>query len=179
MTSNDSRWIWFLVWRVAVYALLGALSCAVVGAVLIGASGALVGGLGALARWTVDLNMRPIRHSLTGEGAVLGGTAGGASGALIGLIILGIFGLIWPPRHSFWPPKTLFTALFVGMSLATVGAMASYFVLCALLAPSQGSFSLAISEGRYWILIAAPFAMVCGQIAGALIALRRHKTPPV
>ncbi len=160
--------MWILLRRVVSYAVLGGLATAFVGALLIAASGAVVG-------WILNWSARPLGETVV-LGAIFGAFFGGQGGGIAGLIAFGILGFRSATRSSFLPPKACLVPVLIGMGAATLAVMTSYFAGCALLwLVRGGTFVSFVDDSVFYILFAAPAVMVCGAIAGALVGFRREK----
>ena len=157
-------WAWFLAKRVAVHVIAGALATALVGALCVGAAGAVTG-------WILDLRSTPATwdDGFTLVGALLGLTWGAYSG-VVGAIICGWAGLTAPPSRSLWPARALLRHPILGQVAGTGLASATFFAWELVQAQLTGpAFGRGVERDVGWILFGAPALMLCGAIAGALI----------
>jgi hypothetical protein len=156
-----SRWFWLLLGRIAVYALCGALGNAFVGAILVALAGASVGVV-------LDFN-HLVGAPMSVWGAIYGFFLGGAGGALAGAIAFGVVGFLSVSRHSIFPARTIFLRASAGAGAATLGVMASYFILTAVYAiVTHRGFADAVFAGLFYIMFIAPAVMMFGLIGGVI-----------
>ncbi|HEX9998199.1 MAG TPA: hypothetical protein VGB45_13750 [Abditibacterium sp.] len=169
MNQKDSRWIAFLVWRVASYALLGGFCTALFGAICIGIAGAATG--------VVIDNWRLLSYSQSSLlGLIVGLVLGGGGAAIAGFLIFGVTGFRSAQRPSFLPPHSLLRSVALGQILSTFAVCSSFSALeLTISLVKNRPFHELVNEHLFWIMFGAPAVMVCGAIAGAMWGFRREK----
>ncbi|RYG75404.1 hypothetical protein EON80_00775 [bacterium] len=169
--NQDPRWVGVLLGRVVAYAILGGLPCALLGALLISASGASVG-------LVLEPTLRPndLFPEIVRVGAAIGAFFGFCGAGVIGLIGFGLIGFMSPRRPSYLPPRTVLIPTLIAMSLAAVAIMTSFYILMATIAILRHiAFHDAVGEGLSFIMFGAPIIMVCGQIVGLSRSFKRER----
>ena len=148
--------------RIGANLVVGALLTALMGALCVGAAGAVIGGI-------MDIRSTPPAWSLgfSAAGASLGMTLGSWSG-ILGAVIFGIAALTAHPGR-FFAPIIAIKRVALGQFLGTLGALSTYLLAAMFIAQTRGQLFVAtVEDNAVIILIGAPLMMLCGAIAGAL-----------
>ncbi len=159
----NQHWFTRVAGRVLSSAIIGGVVSAIVGALCVGAAGALFG-------WLLDIRSTPASwdSGFLFPGAWVGMSLGAWSG-FVGLIAAGLVAFDMPSRHSFAPLRALLGRVAIGQLLGTLGAISSYLLLAWAIAQTQGQpFVGTVEDNLDLIIWAAPAAMIGGAIAGAL-----------
>lgn len=148
--------------RIGANIIVGAMLTAIVGALCVGAAGALLGGI-------VDIRSTPSSRDdgFLAIGLCFGLFLGTWSG-ILGAVIGGVAALTARPGRLF-APLTIIKRVALGQLFRTLGALSSYLVFALVMAQLNAQpFIWAVEESLFWALIGVPILMNCGAIAGAL-----------
>ena len=167
--KSDVRWMIF-VSRVLVNAFVGGVATAIVGALCGGAVGSLVTFVVSLL--TGEFGVGMIYGKLTIFGATLGLVSG-----IVGPFIFAVAAWRVVPSRFLMPFHKLKWRVFTGQALATLLACASFAVFGILKSNLQNmAFADQIKNEGHFLLVGAPFLMICGAIFGALTKRDLPKT---
>lgn len=153
--------------RVAVHVLVGGMAAALGGAFCIAVAGALTG-------WILG------GVDGMGIGFVVGLGFGSGGGGLAGALIHAINGFCSAPGRSLVPRRRFLVSIGIGQILGTLGICSGFFGVAGLVArlwPRGGTFTNLVGGHIVWIMYGAPVIMICGEIAGALVAFREQNRP--
>ena len=148
--------------RISAGILGGALIIATVGALCVGAAGALLGAI-------LDIRSTPATWDggFMGPGLFLGLYLGAWSG-ILGAGVGGVAAVGARPG-ALLAPLAILKRVALGQSLGTLAALSSYLVLALLIAQLNAqSFVGTVEDNIEMAIYGVPVLMNCGAIAGAL-----------
>lgn len=160
--SLQHSWAPKFAFRFGANVIVGALLTSIIGALCVGAAGALFG-------WMLDLRSTPpswdsgFLFPAVWLGAYLGSYSGivGASAAVAASGA--------KPDSSIMPPRALLRNIALGQLFGTACAVSSYLLFAFCVAQFNGEPFVATVEDHLDLIIwGAPTLAICGSIAGAL-----------
>ncbi len=154
----NEHWAAKIAGRVMANAIVGSVIVALIGALCVGAAGALMG-------WLLDIRSTPPSwdSGFLFPGAWLGAYLGSYSG-LVGAVAAGVAAFDFKV-----PLRALLSRIALGQLLGTLGAVSSYLLLALAIAWTQSQpFTGTVEDNLELIIWGAPAAMIGGAIAGAL-----------
>ena len=169
LTSNG--WLARAAMRLGAHLVCGGVTSALVGALCVGATGALLG-------WIMDIDSTPPSwdSGYLFPGAWLGAYLG-CGGGIVGAFAAGAVAFDERARHSLAPLRATLMRVALGQSAGTLGALSCYFLLVMWLVFRRAQpFVGTVEDNLDLIIPGAPCAMICGAIAGAL--WKKSETSP-
>ena len=160
-TTNS--WLARAATRLSAHLVCGALVSAIVGALCIGAMGALLG-------WIMDIDSTPPSwdSGYLFPGAWLGAYLG-CFGGIIGAVAAGAVAFDERARHSWAPLRATLMRVALGQIAGTIGALSCYFLLVMVLVFRRAQPFVGTVEDNLDLMIwGAPMLMICGAIAGTI-----------
>ena len=148
--------------RIGAGIIVGAITTAIVGALCVGAAGALLGAI-------LDIRSTPATWDggFMGPGLFLGLHLGAWSG-IWGAIVGGVAAFGARPG-ALLAPLSILKRVALGQLLATLGALSFYLILALVIAHVNGrTFVAAVEENLVLAIFGGPILMNCGAIVGAL-----------